>query len=287
MGTYSGFLLLEDMFDTLPNTNPTLYNEAQQLFNPMVKVVEEDCNTRLGKRVGTDFTHIGDWDVALDRRLTEDDLKFFLGQGKYNRFVRSPAFCTSVDGICSKCYQSYNPDSPVPAVGTNVRISSAIVVGTNYFIVQKGGYSVSLVADDVFNRAVVYVNDVHSSDFTIEYDEEQLPYIKLGSSILVDDRVFVRMLKNTSSPFMSYLSSTYAGDLLGAASLYTGDLPCRPGFLKERISEGKLTDMEYTLREYSSYIPDTYIQYIAKIRDPLERELYILALYGVFNDVEV
>lgn len=279
---------MEDLFDNLPEDSRTLYNEATQLFTPTVKIVEENCNTYLGGRISLDFSHIGQWDLALDRRLTRDDIEFFLNQGTYYRFVRNPPHCISPGGICQKCYMAVNPGEEVPKVDSLVKLNTYLVVATQYATLTEESNSFVLNTDGSdITRISVYVNDEYTKDYTMSVLDSGEFLVTLNSGVETGDTLFVRMFKDTASPYMSYLSSTYAGNLLGAAYLETGDLPARPALLKSRITESRLSTLEAELSKFSEYIPITYMDYIAKIKDPLERELYILALYGVFYDVGV
>jgi hypothetical protein len=288
MGSYSGFLLLEDLFDNLPDDSMALYNEGNQLFNPTVSVVEDDCGTSLGEKLSIDFTSMGNWDLALDRRLTRSDVEFFLSQGEYTRFVRNPPHCISPGGVCRKCYEAVNPSNPNVQVGSSVTLKSYLVVSTQLVVLSEANNSFVLdTAGSDITRISYYYNDVYSANYTLTELSTGEYQLTMGDTPAAGDTAFVRMFKDTSSPYMSYLSSTYAGSILGSAALVTGALPARASLLKERITESRLQSLANALVAYSKYIPVTYIEYIDKIKDPLERELYILALYGVFYDVGV
>lgn len=288
MGSYSGFLLLEDMLDNLTDDSRLLFNEASQLFNPSVEIVEEDCGTLLGRRVQIDSSAIGLKDLATDEYLTSEDVEFFLSQGLYHRQVRHTAFCTSNGGVCKKCYEAtYRNVGSVP-VGSRQIATTEITVGTQMFLLQDGGVEVLVSADgEPVSRVDVFLNDVYTEEY-----EETLPDFDQVRIIFPEvppngSKVFVRIYRETSSPFMGYLSKTYSGNLLGAAPMDTGILPIRKGLLKERISEGRLAALEVELENYSQNIPASYLGYLANIKDPLEKELFILSLYGVFYDVGV
>lgn len=288
MGSYSGFLLLEDLFDNLPDISKALYNEAQQLFSPTVKVVEENCNTNLGERITLDFSQVGHWDMALDRRLTREDIEFFLGQGSYTRFIRNTPNCISPGGVCKKCYHAVNPGEAVPEVGALVKLKTYLIVATQYVLLSPGDGSVILNSEGSdITRVSVYFNDVYTKNYTLSELPSGELRLTYNGEVVESDSLFIRMFKDTSSPYMSYLSATYSGNLLGASYLETGSLPARTALIKERITESRLASLETALGEFSQYIPPTYLNYIANIKDPLERELYILALYGVFYDVGV
>lgn len=288
MGTYSGFLLLEDLFDNLPEESAILYNEAERLFNPTVAIVEPDCLTKLGKRISLDFSTLGMYDLALDRRLTQQDIEFFLGRGEYYRFVRHPAFCVSTGGVCKKCYDSrYEVDSPAE-VGNTAKVFSETLFGTLSGIVPAGSTQFTLTASvEDFDNPQVFIDEEITSDYELTADASGTLQISLPEATDEPRKIFLRLYRNTSSPFLSYLAKTYSGDLLGAAPLETGDLPVRAELLKLRSSDTLLASLEDELENFAEFIPDSYLRYISDIRDPLERELYILALYGVFYDVGV
>lgn len=279
---------MEDLFDNLPDDDTTLYNEGQQLFNPTVIIVEDDCLTNLGNRISLDYSHIGQWDLALDRAITKADIDYFLSQGSYYRFIRNPPHCISQGGVCRKCYQATNPGDTTSTVGSPVSLYSLLVVATQTVLLPAGATKFVLNTDGSdISDVHLYYNDVYAEDYDLTVLSTGEYEITLNAAPVTGDVAFVRMFNGTSSPFMSYLSATYAGNLLGAAYLATGDLPIRTGLLKERITESRLASLENALEKHSQHIPPTYVEYITKIKDPLERELYILALYGVFYDVGV
>lgn len=279
---------MEDLFDNLPEDNTALYNEGQQLFNPSVTIVENDCLTNLGDRVSLDYSQIGQWDLALDRPIVKADVDYFLSQGSYYRFVRNPPHCISKGGVCLKCYLATNPGDHTATVGSNVSLSSVLTVATQTVVLTQGTVAIILNTDGAdISDIALYYNDVYTEDYQLSIISTGEYEVTLPTPSVAGDVVFIRMFNGTSSPYMSYLSATYAGNLLGAAYLVTGSLPLRTGLLKERITESRLATLENEISKYSGSIPSTYLDYIAKIKDPLERELYILALYGVFYDVGV
>lgn len=279
---------MEDLFDNLPDDDTTIYNEGQQLFNPTVAIVEDDCLTNLGNRISLDYSQIGQWDLALDRAITKADIDYFLSKGSYYRFIRNPPHCISKGGVCRKCYQATNPGDTTSTVGSTVSLYSSIVVATQTIILSAGGTKFVLNTDGSdISDVHLYYNNVYTENYDLNVLSTGEFEITLRTPPVLGDVAFVRMFNATSSPFMSYLSATYAGNLLGAAYLVTGDLPIRPSLIKERITESRLASLENALEKHSQHIPPTYVEYITKIKDPLERELYILALYGVFYDVGV
>ena len=284
MRSYSGYLLIEDLLDTLPSDSASLYRIAQYLINPKPNVVEEDCRTLLGKKVSIGYGSIGMYDLALDRLLTREDIVTLLSQGEYYRKVRSPAFCTSHGGVCRKC--AYTVDRSAK-VGSPSSLPSHISTG---FFSFRGGEGVSTFIVDVSEEEVdlleVFVDSVPENGFTYDYLEEGRITVTLDIPPMPDAYVDIRAVKNTASPLMSYLSKTYSGSLLGAAKSQGYDLPVRANLLREYMTDSRISILESELEEYQDKIPDGYLDYSSSIRDPLERGLYLIALYGIFNDVE-
>lgn len=284
MRSYSGYLLIEDLLDTLSSDAPSLYNISQSLINPRPTVVEENCGTLLGKKINLGYGSLGMYDLALDRRLTRTDIVSLLGQGEYTRRVRSPAFCTSHGGICRKCASSAVQGAKV---GLPVQLTSSIVAG---FYSYSGGDGVNTfileVSEEEVDYLEVFVDSVPKTEFSYSATSDGLISLTLQGDYASGVSVDVRAVKNTASPFISYLSKTYSGSLLGASKVDGYDLPLRPNLLREYMTESRISILESELEEYQDKIPDGYLNYSSSIRDPLERGLYLIALYGIFNDVE-
>lgn len=288
MGSYSGYLLLEDLLDTLPEYSTALYNESNQLFNPSVLIVEDNCRTLLGRRVQVDYSIVGYVDLATGNRLTPESIDNLLSQGIYYRSVRSAPFCTSEGGVCKKCFEATYPEIGAVKVGSTQRVYSEVVLGTHIGVSTTGVNEFRVYADgEEISRVEVFVADEFTSSYTYRIEDDGAWYVLFTDTIPEGSRVFIRMYKRTSAPFMSYLSHTYSGNLLGATPMGSGILPLRGGLIRERISKGRLRSLETELRSSVSNIPENFLEYLVNIRDPLEKELFIMALYGVFYDVGV
>ena len=178
------------------------------LFRSTVTIVENDCHTNLGARIDLDFSQVGSWDLALDRRLTRADIEFFLGLGNYYRFIRNPPHCISPGGICRKCHQAVNTVGVSPEVGHQVTLSSSLIVATQSltlgagetsFILNTGGAEVT--------RVDVYFNDSYSSAYTLSFLDSGDLRLDITNTVVTGDALFVRMFQDTYSPYMSYLAS--------------------------------------------------------------------------------
>lgn len=284
MRTYSGYLLIEDLLDDISNESPTIYRIAQGLINPTASIVEADCGTLLGKRVSISFSSVGLYDLALGERLTRDRLILLLSQGEYVRRVRHPAYCASLNGVCSKCAGSVLPEEP--AVGSSVQFNSEILSGS--FSLQADAATNSFVLDvteDEVDRVEVFVNSLPYQDFSYSTTSDGYLQVEVGG-VVSGTAVDIKTWKLSSTPYISFLSKTYSGSILGAAKMEGFDLPLRQTLLRQYTSEGRMLLLEESLAEFSEAIPDGYLGYAANIRDPLEKALYLICLYGIFHDLE-
>lgn len=315
--SFSGYLLIEDLFDNFPDTFKPLYNEAQSLFNPTVRIVSDDCRTLLGKRVDLDFTLIGRTELSTDKVLDRDSISTMLAAGTYKVSIRTPSHCTAIGGVCRKCYLATTSGTGSASVGDMKPLKSEVISGFYSFNITRDDLSViiPLSVDDV-DRVEFYYNDDLYTKYTVNTTDDdqisisfertfraplrgeaqdfvillegldEIPLELEKKSVTGDgDEISVRAYRNSTSPFVTYLAKTYAGSLLGASPVDSSDLPLRLGLIKERISAPKLAALVDYLEPYSEYIPATYMSYIDSIKDPLERELYVLALYAVYCDV--
>lgn len=287
MRSYSGYLLLEDLFDDIPEASQMLYNESQQLFNPTVQIVAEDCGTLLGKRISLDFSALGCRDLASDELLTKASITALLAAGQYYRSIRHSAYCTAEKGICRKCYEANRPEVSGTKVGDSVSIKSTVVTGFFvYSLTSDDMGGVIPLEDDEFDDIQVYLNDVYTEDYEMTLTSDGMYRVDIAG-ISDGDVLSIRTYRYTASPFMSYMSKGFSGSIMGASPLDSGDLPIRAGLLKERISEARLNLISEEVSQYSGNMPGGYFEYASSLKDPLERELYLLCLYGVFHDIGV
>lgn len=284
MRTYSGYLLIEDLLDDLPDSSATIKRIASGLINPTVKIVEEDCGTLIGKKVSLGFSHIGGLDLALDERLTRGLITSLLEAGDYYRRIRHPAYCSSKGGVCAKC--AFATLMYMPTVGSQVQMFSEIVSGS--FSYRGTAITNSFVLDlteEESDRLEVFVNSTLTNNYEVSVTSDGYMRVYVPDQTGSFD-VDIRAWKRTSSPFISFLSKTYSGSLLGASKMEGYDLPVRAGMLQEYTTDSRILLVEEALQEYSKNIPDGYLDYSTRIRDPLERTLYLICLYGIFNDLE-
>lgn len=280
MRTYSGFLLFENLLDFIPTTNSSLYGFGKFVLSPRVPIVQEDCGTTVGTIIDLNYDHEGELELATDLTLTKARIDTLLAAGTYSIVVRSTHSCTSIGGVCQKCYAGTYIDQSIPPVGSTVEITPLYNYQTD---VLRGTGTLSYFplteSPESYIKALVIKNGlIVTSGVVISGNSLTVtPALPLNSNLVV------KYYKITTQPFMGFLSKTYSGSLLGIKELPTEALPLRTSLFQSIIDTSKLTLMEGELKTFP-LIPDSYKSYSPKISNKLERALYILSLYALFSN---
>jgi hypothetical protein len=253
------------------------------LVAPTVKIVEEDCGTLLGSIIEVNFETEGLIELATDLPLTRARLTQILSEGRYKVATRTLHSCISKGGICRKCYKGQYLDEVAPAVNTQVNLSaqlcyqSDVIVGNSY----ATSYQMSQAEDDFDKVMVIKDGNVMTSGYTISGDQIVFPVAPSYSDIYV-----VRFYRETSEPLQGYMARTYSGDLLGMKPLPVLPTLLRESLYPEIIPDNLINIMQNELAPYKT-IPSTYLEYIDRIHDKLEKALFIIYLYAIFSNVQV
>lgn len=169
MKTYANFLYLGNLLAQCPDTNPVIYGLYNRLFKPTVKIVEEDCGTKVGQvrpLIPTSNKSVGYIELSnLDIPMTPVRIKTLLANTTLTSFrARVLPACTSEGGICRKClwssYEYINPlfdrntivntvDYPsiatVPNVGESINFDFTLAKSTLFLSHLVNGYVGSLL----------------------------------------------------------------------------------------------------------------------------------------------
>jgi hypothetical protein len=281
--SYSGLLLFENVFDFIPNGNPDFSNLGNSIFNPNLLVVESDCGTTLGKFEIVNFEAEGLVELSTGLVLTRERIEQLLSQGIYEVATHHTSVCISKGGICAKCYSATYPDRPVPKVLDRVNIYPEFLINAEVIALKAG--------------TTLYTFNTPIESFDKEYIFSQGQLLKSGvdyhltGNLLVltqapteDKTAVMRCIQNSTSSFMVWLANTYSGSLLGMQPLPSQSLPVRSLLLSSLVSENRLQLISEYIKEVDS-IPSEYSEYSDSIRDPLERALFMLALYCIYSNV--
>ncbi len=308
--TYSNFLLFEDVLDNLPNTSSRIILQAVDLLlNPIVKVVEEDCHTVLGEVSDLKFesegltyiqakyptsylvsnhTHYITSTAVLDNATIME----LLAQGIYKVGIRNLHSCNSHlnGGICRKCYSASLFGEEAPIVGYSVSIPTKLVYQTDTIIGNNLDQDFVLSETDDSWYSIKVIKDglvlVEGIDYTLSVNSEgAIDTIHFPSAPGINSIYIVHMLKENLEPFLGVISKSYSGGLLGIKPLPTLKTMLRESLYQELFSD---TFLELILEEVKGLttIPVTYIDYLDKIHDKLEKVLYTLFVYAIFKNVK-
>jgi len=284
MRTYSGLLVLEDIFDNIPTDNTYISSLQRIVFEPNLLVVEEDCYTTLGRSDPVNYELEGKTELSTGQVISRNRIDALLSQGIYSISVRTTDSCISKGGVCSACFHASHPDQGVPVVNSRVTVYSDYVVTSDVVTAVAGQtvFNLSLSSEKydkvfVFSEGTLLTTGV---DYTISGST-----LTKTVAIPEDNRnIMVRYIVRTRSPFLLWLSRTYSGSILGMRPISSQNLTVRPLLLNSLLEENRLQLVLDYVSGISS-IPSNFIDYASSIRDKLEKALYLLAIYTIFSNV--
>ena len=281
MRTYSNFLIFEDFLDYLPDSSTLLYHAADSIINPQVQVVEHDCGTLLGAKISLDYESEGLIESSTLNPLTQSRINYLLSQGTYSTFVRKTSHCTSEKGICQVCFQGTFPDLPVPAINDLVTLDALFNKYTDVIVGNGASKNFPLSKNPSdFEKVLVIRNGVlMTSGFSFQDD-----HMIFNVAPTLGTRTIVRFYELQTSSLLGFFTKTYSGGLLGIAELPTSDLIVRQSLLEDFLSDSFLDTMLNELSTIST-VPSQYLDYCKEIHSKLEKALYIIYLYSVYDSI--
>lgn len=281
MRSYLTSLIFEKLLDNVPDTDKDVYNLAQLIITPRVKIVENNCGTTVGEIENISYRMEGEIELATNSPFTKTRLNYLLSQGIYEAASVHVNTCTSVGGICARCFSSEFQEEDYPQVGGYVNIPSEKILHIEVLDCSFGQYSYQLEMDvSLFKRIRVYHNGILKDHTTYSASGQSLT---LSFPVEDEEHLVVKYLDNTTTPLMGYLSNTYSGSLLGMKYIPELLPSVRISLLKELIPSGRLELI--TERIKTLQIPTDQSEYLDKIIDPLEKLLYVVSLYIIYINV--
>lgn len=279
--TYSGTLVLESVFDAIPSSNTSLVSIANQVFSPQVTIVEEDCETLLGKFIDLTFEAEGETEALTGTVMNPAYIQSQLEDGIYIAQVRSAANCVSRGGLCKVCYQASRPEDLTVDVGDRVEFRPEFIIQTELVRILSGD-TANLAFDEAeYDFTYVYLNGnlLSSSDYFI--DGTVLTILFPPSypvSLTVKYAVISRV------PFFYWLAGTFAGSLLGIQALPIEFLSLKPSLFSSLIPEGEISAIVTRLKS-SPLTPIEINEYLDKVPSKMERALLAIATESLFSNV--
>lgn len=229
MKTYANFVYMGNMLAQCPDVNPVIYGVYTRLFKPRVKIVEEDCGTRIGSNRPVNANVVGSLEVGnTDTPIIASRVSTLLQQNKPFVPVRSVESCVSQGGICRKClhgsYEYIDPD-----------------------------YDKTTLTD-------------------------VMSYPSLTTVPAVDTYLAMDFTGEKSLPYLTYLSNTYSGQILGLRSYLTNPLPLREGLLRDYIPDAILPLFVREVTD-SGMVQTMELNYANSLSSKLEKTLFLFSQY--------
>jgi hypothetical protein len=283
MRAYSALLLFENLLDYIPSDNPDLLNLAKAILEPNLPIVESDCGTTLGKFANVNFEVEGQVELSTDVRISKSRVEFLLSQGIYEVATRHTSTCISEGGICAKCYAATYPTEEYPEVNSRVNVLPEYLVNSEIIAAKTDSKQYPLTTDNTtYDKIYAYVNGElmeNGVDYIVEDDVFTL--LDFPSESL---NIVVKCIKYDTFPFIVWLANTFSGSIFGMDPLPHQKLPVRSLLLASLLTENRLQLVNEQLKEIPT-IPEDSLNYSETIKDPLERGLFMLALYCIYSNV--
>lgn len=282
MRSYSSLLVMENIFDFVPNTNADITNFAEGLFNPRVSVVEDDCETTLGQVVPVNYELEGEVELATGLTVSKDRIEQLLFKGVYFLQTRTLSTCISDGGVCKKCYEASHQDSPPVSVGDILVVQPWYPVATTVVSAVSGQSAYQLNVDPSrYSKVIVYIQGVIQDPSTYAISGTTFT---LTNPVAENTHITIKFSVLNRAPFLVWLAKTYSGSLLGLKDLPSPSLPLRPKLLSSLVPANRL---EYLVNYTQSLpnIPPDFKTYGGQIKHVLEKALYMIAIQSIFANV--
>lgn len=281
MRTYSGLLLFENLFDYIPPEEVDIYNLALTVLTPDLPIIEEDCGTTLGKFIHVSFELEGETELATDEIIDKTRIETLLSHGIYEVATRHTSTCVSEGGICASCYAATYPDQVRPQVNTRVKITPEYLVNSEIMMANTSSLQYPMITEvGTYDKTYVYINGkrLMNADYFIEDS-----IFTLKAPVTEEMTIVIKCVKLDTFPFIVWLANTFSGSLFGMDPLPHQQLPVRSLLLASLLDENRLQLINEQLNKITT-IPSDFLTYAGTIRDPLEKSLFMIALYCTYSN---
>jgi hypothetical protein len=280
MRTYTSFILFEEVLDFTPQVDSTLYQFVQDVTNPRVRVLKNDCGTTVGRIIPVTYEIEGLTELSNDTIITKTRIDTLLSSGTYFVAVRDLYTCVVDQGVCQRCYEGTYIDMAVPETSATVRLVPEYNYQTDVFVSNGVQliYTLTESPNDYEKVLVIIDGVILMSGYTIT----DLT-LTMTVAPVFGKNIVVKYYKTTAQPFVGWLSLTYSGAVLGMKPLPTQPLHIRPSLAQSLYSDEELNIMQSQLGKYP-LVPSDSLAYAGSIHDRLERALYISMLYGIYSN---
>jgi len=287
MRSFTSTLLFEQAMDFVPPSNPNVYAAMNAIFNPQVRVIENDCNTLLGEKIDLTLDLIGRYELETYEVIDRDRLNQASNAGQSYLRVRSLSTCISPGGICQKCYQASRPGPALPPIDSFVTIDSLFPLQVEHLVLPTGTTTCEIsYAPEQYDILRLYANGF--------IRQEGVGYTVSGTTVTLTPGIgaepgsggaygtlTLRYLVDTRAPYLYWLASKFSGSLVGLAGLPTQLLPIRKSL---HTSVLPIAEVEYLVNQVSksSLTPDHIKGHLQNIPDPFEKAMFVALLSSIY-----
>lgn len=280
MRNYTNTLLFESALDSITESNALLKNTAYNLFNPTIKIVEEDCETLLGTLLPVAPDSLGSIEIETGLPITVARLNALSLLGKSQVRTRSTYSCISKGGVCKECLLGSRPRLTSSAVGDFVKISPELTVSTVQASLSTGDAVITLpYSPDQYDVLYLY-NDgtlLATSAYSISGDT-----LTLVSPVGSDSFFNLKFLVVSNVAYYYWLTGTFSGSLIGIKELTSLPLPVKKSLMTSFVNEPDVESLRVQLVNNNDVSEEDFVQYIPNIKDPFEKAVFVITLGSIF-----
>jgi hypothetical protein len=279
MRNYTNTLLFESALDSVQPSNSLVYNAIYTLFNPRVKVVEDDCGTVLGVEADLHQDLIGSTEVDTGSVITFSRLVTLSSLGIYKVRTRSLSSCIANGGVCKTCLLSSRPRLTSVIVDSTVQITPELLISSNSQDLDIGATVISLpYATNQYDKVYVYKSGTLVAESAYSISGSTLTF---NTAITNADSYLLKFYVVSNVCYYYWLSKTYSGSLLGIKPLVEIALPIKVSLLRSLVNVSDISDIENALLS-SDFAGEDFVQYAKDVSDPLEKAVLVLILGSIF-----
>lgn len=276
---FSNTLVFEAALDSIDNSDPILYNVAENVFKPVVRITEEDCQTLLGKNVPVSYRIEGEVEVSTGLVIDTARLNTLITSGSLFVDIRDLSTCIAENGVCRKCLGATYPRLTVPAINSFYKIAQEVRVDCSQLVLETGNNSL-LLPYSINELDKIYVFEdgalIAESEYTI-VDKT----ITFNTTALSDTILVFKYAVLSNITYYYWIANTYSGSLLGIMPFGKVSLPVRKELLISSIPQADVDSLIDNLKT-STIGQEDSVQYIDNIKDPLEKAVFTVLLTSIF-----
>jgi hypothetical protein len=280
---YSNFLVFEGVLESIGNVSPIMSQLRDMILYPHLKIVEADCNTFMGRVLPLTPDLTGEIEVSTGVALTKTRINYLYSKGIYTTQIRSINTCTSIDGICTKCFSGTLPEKSAPEVGSIVSIPPRYIL--SFDIIIGNGHSNTYTlnfAPEATDTTLLFINGILSPSNTYDIQGNILTTL---TPLPINDIIAVKNYGLSTSGLLGFFARSYSGAVFGIHELPTYPLPIRQGLYETVVIPDAVLDQAFTELEKFP-ITSTTLEYYGTINSNLEKALFLLYNYAIYSSIQ-